>query len=210
MGTSLTGYQGMAGPSGRTGNKIPKGFSQGQFQQFNPQQMQLFQQMFGQVGPESYLSRLAGGDQDLFNQMEAPAMRQFSALQGNIASKFSGGGGGPGAMSSRRSSAFQNNMGQEASAFAQDLQSQRQTLQRQAISDLMGMSNQLLGQRPYDQFIVEKQQKSNPWSSFASGLGGAIPGAAMGFLTGGPGGAIAGGASGAYSGVQNAARNTRG
>lgn len=132
--------------------KLPSGFKAGQLQQFTPEQMQLFQQMFSNVGPDSYLSKLAGGDEDIFNQIEAPALKQFSALQGGLASRFSGMGSG-----ARRSSGFQNAAGQQASDFAQQLQSQRQGLQSQALKDLMGMSNSLLGQKPFERFAIEKE-----------------------------------------------------
>jgi hypothetical protein len=137
--------------SGGGGNKIPKGYQSGQMQQFTPEQMQLFQSLFGHLGEGSYLSRLAGGDQSFFDEVEAPAKRQFSGLQGNLASRFSGMGTG-----ARNSSGFQNTATQASSDFAQDLQSRRQGLQRQAITDLMGMGNQLLGQRPYEQFLTKK------------------------------------------------------
>lgn len=164
--TSMTGGTGMRGPtgssSGRTmtggmtgGNKIPKGYQQGQLQQFTPEQMQLFQQMFGQLGPESFLGRLAGGDQSQFEELEAPALRQFGELQGGLASRFSGMG-----MGGRRSSGFQNTANQASSDFAQALQGQRMGLRNQAIKDLLGMSNQLLGQRPYEQFLTKKEK---PW-----------------------------------------------
>jgi len=156
---------------GFTGNKVPKGYQTGQIQQFTPEQMQLFQQMFGQVGPESFLGKLAGGDQSQFAEIEAPALQQFAGMQGNLASRFSGMG-----MGARRSSGFQNTMNQATSDFAQQLQSQRMGLQRQALQDLMGMSNQLLGQRPYEQFLTEKQTPF--WQQLAIGLGG---GAAQGF-----------------------------
>lgn len=160
MSSSMYGGQGMRGPTGSSsspsgtgGNVIPKGYRQGQLQQFNPEQMQLFQQMFGHVGPDSYLSRLAGGDEGIFNQIEAPALRQFGQLQGNIASRF----GGMGGTSGRRSSGFQNIMSQASTDFAQNLQSQRQSLQQNAIKELMGLSNELLGQRPYEQFLTKKE-----------------------------------------------------
>lgn len=133
------------------GNRIPKGYQQGQLQQFTPEQMKLFQSMFGHVAPGSFLSRLASGDQTIFNEMEAPAMRQFNEMQGGLASRFSGMG-----MGARNSSGFQNTMNSATSNFAQDLQSKRQDLQRQAIMDLMGMSNSLLGQKPYEQFLNKK------------------------------------------------------
>lgn len=176
----MIGNSGMAGPSGRAGNKIPKGYAEGQMQQFTPNQMKLFQQMFGQVGPQSYLSKLAGGDQEMFNQMEAPAMRQFGEMQADTASRFSGMG-----MGGRRSSGFQNTMSQSGSNFAQDLASRRQQLQQGAMMDLHNMSNQLLGQRPYQNFMY---QKPNSPSGFQSFLQGALPlaGAAAGAAFGGP------------------------
>jgi len=131
---------------------IPKGYQQGQLQQFTPEQMQLFQQMFGHLGQGSFLSKLAGGDESQFEQLEAPALRQFGELQGGLASRFSGMGSG-----ARRSSGFQNVMNQASGDFAQQLQSQRLGLQRQALMDLMGMSESLLGQRPYQKFLTEKQ-----------------------------------------------------
>lgn len=186
--TSMTGQKGvsLAGPTGIVGNKRPSGYKLGQLQQYTPEQMNLFQQLFSNVGQGSYLSRLAGGNEDLFNEIEAPALKQFSALQGGLASRFSG----MGSFGGRRSSGFQNMANQASSDFAQQLQSNRQNLQRQAIMDLMGLSESLLGQRPYEQYLVPKQQKQ-------SGFGGAI-GAGLG----GIGGFFAGGPSGALTGAQ--------
>lgn len=165
--SSMTGMMGYGGATGANavnssaatgagmGNKIPKGYQLGGFQRFSPEQMQLFQSLFGNVGPDSYLSKLAGGDQTMFNQLEAPALRQFGELQGNIASRFSGMGTG-----ARRSSGFQNTMSQAGQDFAQQLQSQRMGLQRQAMQDLMGFSQMLMGQQPNEQFLMKKQK---PW-----------------------------------------------
>lgn len=172
-----------------SGDKIPKGYKAGSVQQYTPEQIQLLQQSIGNVGPDSYLSRLAGGDQGLFDEMEEPALRQFNELTGSLASRFSGGGGGQGAMSSRRSSGFQNSGSAAASDFASQLRSQRQTLQRQAIMDLQGISSQLMDKRPYDRALVQNPQKE---SSGWGGLAGAGIGAAGGFFAGGPMGAFAG------------------
>jgi hypothetical protein len=142
----------MYGATGASaGNKIPKGYQLGRIQNFTPEMMDLFKRMFSNVGPESYTSRLAQGDESLFEEMEAPAMKQFAGLQGNLASRFSGMG-----MGARRSSGFQNTANQASSDFAQQLQSRRQELQRGAIKDLHGMSTDLLSQRPYDQFLTKK------------------------------------------------------
>ena len=139
-------------------SKTPRGYQTGFLQQFSPEQMQLFQQMFGQVGPESFLSKLAAGGDENFEEMEAPAWRNFNQAQGQIASRFSGMGGGQGQrmLSTQKSSGFRNTMGQLGSEFAQDLASKRMGLQQQAVKDLMGLSSDLLGQRPYDQFMAQK------------------------------------------------------
>lgn len=162
--------------------KIPSGYRVASLAQFDPQQMQLYNQQFSHVGPNSYLSRLASGDQDIFNQIEAPAMRQFQEFQGQNASRFSGSG-----MGARRGSGFQNSQSQAASDFAMQLQANRQALQRQALMDLRGFSSELLGQRPYLRNLYEKDT-----SSGLPGLIGAGIGAIGGGIIGGPAGALQG------------------
>ena len=192
MSSSLIGSTGFGGGSS-TGSKL-RGLDprmkhipgHHRYQQFTPEQMNIFEQAQGQVGPQSFLSKLGSGDEEMFNQMEAPALRQFSGIMGNIASRFSGGnpfggGGGAGAMSARRSSGFQNTMGAAASDFAQQLQANRQGLQRQAIGDLMSYSNMLLGQRPYDAQVAQPSSSSG-WG----GLVGGLAGGALGATTGNP------------------------
>jgi hypothetical protein len=48
-------------------------------------------------------------------------------------------------------------------------------LRRQALNDLMGYSNQILKNKPYDRFLVEKQQKQNPWADIVGKLAGEVP-----------------------------------
>lgn len=177
--SSMYGGMGMRGPTGgMSGSKIPTGYRQASIANYSPEQMQLFQDMFSHVGPESFLSKLAGGDEDIFNQIEAPALQQFSGLQGNIASRFSGMGAG-----GRRSSGFQNTANQAASDFASQLQSQRQGLQQNAIRDLMGMSESLLGQRTHTNSLVQKKKSfleellGSILPSLLKGAGGAAFGA---------------------------------
>lgn len=186
MANSMTGFKPQTQQVG--------GYTVKPVQQYTPEQMQLFQQLFGQVSPDSYTSRLAGGDESLFAEMEAPALRQFGELQGGMASRFSGMGG----LGARKSSGFSNTMNQAASSFAQDLQSRRQELQRNAIRDLMGMSQQLLANEPYQYFSEPTQNKR----SFLDKLmGGALPiaGAGIGGFFGGPAGAAIGGQMGSQA-----------
>jgi hypothetical protein len=178
---------GMNNSQGPMQEKVPSGYKKATLQNFTPEQMQLFQQLFAHVDPESYLSRLASGDEDLFNEMEAPAMRQFQALQGGISSRFSG----MGHSGARNSSGFQNTMNQASSNFAQDLQSKRQDYMRQAINDLMGISHTLLNEQPYDQKLVQKDQTPKEKSGWG-GVGGAALGGLGGFLVGGPSGGLSG------------------
>lgn len=162
----------------------PHGYQKYSLQQFTPEQMGLFQQLFGKIGPESFLSKLAGGDEATFDQMEEPALRQFGELQSGLASKFSGMG-----MGGRQSSGFQNALTSASQDFAGQLQSNRQNLQRQAIMDLMGLSNQLLNQRPTLQgYAAKDRDKKSGWG----GLIGAGVGGLGGFALGGPAGAMTG------------------
>lgn len=191
--TSMIGATGMRSSTGSsagqnmTGNMLPKGYKMGQIQRFDPDTMNLFKQLFGHVGPDSFLSKLARGDQSMFEQMEAPAMRQFQGLQGQIASRFSGMG-----MGGRRSSGFQNTMNQASQDFASQLHSQRMGIQNQAIQDLFKMSNMLMQQSPYEQFMIKQDPKQSWWQR-AAGVGLPIAGAVAGGIFGGPAGAAMGG-----------------
>ena len=185
----MYGSQGMRGPTGESSGKVG-GYNVGRLQNFTPEQQQLFSSLFSHVSPGSYLSRLAGGDEAAFAEQEAPALRQFGQLQGNIASRFSGMGAG-----ARRSSGFGHSINQAASSFAQDLQSRRQALQRQALMDLLGISGELLGQRPEEQFLMRPNQKRS-FGEQIIGTGLPIAGSAIGAYFGGPAGAKIGGSIG--------------
>ena len=150
------------------GDKIPSGYKAASLQQFTPEQMELLNQRISELGPDSFLARLVGGDQSIFDELEAPAFRQFNEQLGGLASRFSGMG-----LGGRRSSGFQNTSNAAASNFAQDLQSQRLGIRTNALQSLQQMSNQLLGQRPVERALVEKPK---PWwqtaaTGFASGVG---------------------------------------
>lgn len=152
--------------------KSSGGYKTGQFQNFTPEQMQLFQQSFGHLGPDSFLGRLASGDESQFEAMEAPAWSDFQSVLGQLGSRFAGMGSG-----SMKSSGFKNTGTAAASQFAQKLQSQRLGLQNQAIKDLHGMSQDLLNQKPYENFY--KKDEPSFWQKIfqgALGIGGDIAG----------------------------------
>lgn len=191
MSSSMQGLGGF-GSTGKPQKLGSTGLKTMNVQQFTPEQLSLFQSLFSSVGPESFTSRLAGGDQGAFDEIESPALQQFSGIQGGIASRFSQGEGGKGNLGARKSSGFQNYQNSAASDFAQRLQSNRYNIQRQAIQDLHGMSSSLLGQRPYEQYAYEPQKKKSFWDSLF-GIGAPAAGAIAGGLIGGPGGAMIGG-----------------
>lgn len=153
------------------GENIPSGYRKSIVQNYTPAQMDLHNQLYSNVGPDSYLSKLSSGDQDTFDEMEAPALRQFNELQGGLASRFSGQG-----LGGRQSSGFRNASNASAQDFASQLQSNRVNLQRQALMDLMGYSDMLLNQKPYDVSLAEKRQRppgfwQNFGTSFAKSAG---------------------------------------
>jgi len=111
------------------------------------------------------LSQLAGGDQGSFEALERPALRQFNALQGNLASRFSGMGTG-----ARNSSGFQNASSGAAVDLAERLQSQRMAVQQNALSQLLGLSDSLLNRPTFQTGFIPKQQSM--WEQLLSGLGG--------------------------------------
>jgi hypothetical protein len=188
-----------AGSRGAAGNKIPRGYSAGRLQQFTPEQQSLFQSLFPYVSPGSQLSQQAQGSDQGFGPFEDYAHRQFQEFSGENASRFSGLG-----MGARKGSGFQNSQTQGAQDFASQLAMQRQGLQRQALMDLMGISGQILGQRPEENFLIRKQQKQPGFWNRLFGAAAPIAGAGIGGLFGGPIGASFGSqlGSGLASGFQ--------
>lgn len=174
--SSLTGSNSRKPTGGYPLTKI-KGFESAQVPNFSPEQMQLFQQLIAGLQPGigkglEHLSGLAGGDQSKFAELEAPALRQFSGLMGGLSSRFSGGAGGPGGTSARRSSGFNLESSAAGQNFAEGLQSQRLGLQNNAISQLMGLSQSLLGQRPYENLYMDKKKPF--WQDLLLSLSGGI------------------------------------
>jgi len=179
------------GPTGKPGNKFPSGYKQYQLSNYTPEQMGLHQSQYQHVDDNSFLSKLAMGDEETYNQLEAPAFRDFNKEIGNISSRFSGFGTG-----GRHSSGFQNTMGAAASNFAQDLQANRIKTRMKALEELMSFSDRILGQKPYETGLVKKEHQPSGWGSaigagvgatggyFAGGFPGALQGAQFGYDVG--------------------------
>ena len=144
--------------------KIPSGYKKFAVDKYDEPTMGLYNRMQEQVGADSWLQRLAGGDQSMFEEMEAPAMRQFNQMIGENASRFSGMG-----MGARRGSGFQNSTNQATSDFAQDLQSKRMDYMRQSMKDLGEIFNMLTGNQAQETGLVKKPEKQGfDWNQMAN------------------------------------------
>lgn len=156
------------------------GYKQVNIPRLSPEQMQLFQQVFSQIQPGlgqaiGKLGGIAGGDEEAFRQLEAPALRQFGELQGQLASRFSGMGTG-----ARKSSGFGLASNSAAQELAERLQSQRLGLQQSASDRLLGLYNQLMGTQTFDSAFLPKKRPF--WQEL---LGGIAPGIGQGLGTAG-------------------------
>jgi len=150
--------------------KIP-GYNTQQLSTLSPEQQQLFSSVFGNMMPGlqsgiGHLGKLASGDQSAFEQLERPALSQFSSLMGGLSSRLGGAGlrrsGGTGLAGSTA-----------AADLAERLQGQRLGLQQNAIQQLLGLSQSLLGRQSVENVTMQKQRPA--WQEFlmamAPGLG---------------------------------------
>jgi hypothetical protein len=147
----------------------------------SPQQQQLFQQVFSGVQGGfgkglGQLGNLAGGGSEAdWSALEGPALRQFSEQIGQLSSRFSGGGGGQGALGARKSSGFHNQAGGAAADLAERLQSQRLGHQQNAMQQLMQLYQSLMGTQQFETGFTPKQKPF--WQEL---LGGAASGIGQG------------------------------
>ena len=136
--------------------QTPKGYNQYSLPTMEPGVHDFFMKLLGSSGQGALgglesLKKLAGGDESYFNQLEAPAFRQFEGSMGQLGSRFAGMG-----MGANKSSGMRLSAGGMASDLAQNLQSQRMGLQQNAISQLMNMSQNLLGQKTMEYGLAKK------------------------------------------------------
>lgn len=132
------------------------------------------------------LSGMAGGSDEYFQGLEAPARREFQRGIGDIASRFSGLGTG-----SQDTSGFQAAVTGSARELGENLQAKRLGLQQNAIQQLLGLSGDLLRTPLSESFIMPKKKKKSFWNTLI-GAGAPIVGGALGGLYGGPAGASLG------------------
>ncbi len=162
-----------------------------QFETMTPQQRGLIDQLIGGLGgPEGLqqqglgaLGGLLGGGQQFFEQLQAPALRQFQEQTvPDIAERFTGMGSG-----AQGSSAFGQQLGAAGAGLAETLAGQRAGLGLQAQqTGLQGLLS-MLGLAEQPQF----------GTGFQPGREGAL-GGLLGGVGQGLGGALGGGAVGGF------------
>lgn len=147
----------MSGPTGRASGLKRTPYQQISLPTMDQGQNELFSSTMRGMQPGmsdamKFFSQMASGNPQMFEQMEAPAMRQFGALQGNIASRFSGMGSG-----ARHSSGFQNTMGEAGADLAERLAGNRMAYQRDASQQLMDMAKNLWGTKTFESALMPKE-----------------------------------------------------
>lgn len=162
--TSLSGYSGLKSNFGPAGAKNFKGNIAGhkyaQLPTMSPEQLNFFQALLSQAQPGTsqgidFLSKLSGGDQSQFEQLESPYYSALDRAGAQLGSRFSGLG-----MGGQQSSGFQNALAGQAKDLSELLGSQRMQLQQNAIRELLGLSQSLLGTPTFQNFLTPPKQKS--------------------------------------------------
>lgn len=147
----------LSAPSGFSAPKANiSGYKLRNVPNYSPEQMQIFSQLLGGLqggGLEKGLQRqqgLAGGDEEEFGRLEAPAYSAFQKGIGQLSSQFAGAG-------ALNSSGFQNAASEQARLLGENLGSQRMGIQNNALDRLLGLSDKLLGAQPFQQFLEKKR-----------------------------------------------------
>lgn len=125
----------------------------------DPRAMELYGQISQALSPHlggavQGLGQLAaGGTPEQWQQLEAPALRQYQQLVGGIGARYSGLG-----MGAQKSSAFQNELSGSAADLAERLQGQRMGLQQNALNQLLSLYQSLIGADTFENAFLPKKK----------------------------------------------------
>lgn len=166
--------------------KAPSGYEIANVQQYTPETLNLYNKLLSSVSG-SYLpsgigklGKLAAGDEAAFSQVEKP---YYSALQkalGQSAGRFSQYGTG----------AFQQAQAGAGQSLRENLAAQRQQISMNALQSLLGLSQSIFSNQPYENVLVPEKERS----SWLPVIAGALTGAGIR----GPAGAYTGATVGAH------------
>ncbi len=92
-------------------------------------------------------------DQDFFNKFEAPALRQFEEMGGELGNRFAAQGSG----GSTGSTGFRNQLAREGQNLSTNLAAQRGQMQQNAVPQMLGYA-----QQPVSNWMTQMQQALQP------------------------------------------------
>ncbi len=167
------------GISGRAGGAAPQanisGYNLKSTPQFTPGMMKIFEQLLGSLGGGGgltggvdYLSQIAGGEEGAFAEAEAPAYSAFNKFAGQLGSRYS-------QLGARDSSSFQQALSGGAGQLAENLGAGRMGMRNKAIESLLALSQNLMGQKPYDTFAEKPRGALDVGGDIADILGKLLP-----------------------------------
>lgn len=145
-------------PGGSSGSYAPannvSGYTLAQSPNFTPEMQNLFQKLLSSASGGAgqgldFLSKIASGDEGTFNKLEAPAYSAFDKTLGKLSGKFAQYGAGD-------SSAFQNAVAGQGAELSQNLQANRTQMMTDAIQKLLGHSETILGQKPFENQLIKE------------------------------------------------------
>lgn len=176
-----------AGAGALTGSQGEKGSTYGK------NQLSMIDQILqnikgGMGGPNQDISQQQGyqhgndffnslfNDEGFFNKFEAPAMRQFEEMSGDLGNRFASMGSG----GSTGSTGFRNLLGREAQNLSTNLAAQRGQMQQNAVPQMLQYS-----QQPVSNWMTQMQQALQPTQNTYQGPSmGAFGGLAAPFAQG--------------------------
>lgn len=129
----------------------------------------IYQKLFG----------MARGDAGTFDQLEAPALRQFQEqIAPQIAQRYAGSG-------ISGSSGLNNSLAGAGANLAENLQGQRLGLMQQSMHDVLHLGDLLLGTPTQQYGLYQKENQGRDWMQLLGSLGTQIGGGYLGSKLGG-------------------------
>lgn len=138
------------------GNSIPKGTQFGRINEQTPEQEQIFKYLQTLISPDSQQAKLAQGDPETYNKLEQNDWNDFSDYESSLYNNLYSSG-------STKGSAYNNAGSSARQKFASQLSANRQNLQQNALKGLFSMGKDLLGHKPYDQFLTKTDEEKKTW-----------------------------------------------
>ena len=157
------------GPSGSAPpTKNVTGYKAHQIQNYTPQAMKFYEDYMDKIGGGAmkgadYYTKIAAGDQSVFDEIEKPAYNAYEKQIGALGNRFSH-------LGALDSNYFENATAGAGRELQENLASKRTELRQKAIDTLMNQSSALLDKKPFET-VYEKEKDPNEWMNVLSSMG---------------------------------------